>query len=70
VIPGSDPVPLALLRNHTAEALADLAGLRSHDPAAANALRTIRLTRHTLEYFWMPALDSALDTDSHDDDTL
>jgi hypothetical protein len=35
------------------EAIADLAGLRSSDPAARHAVRAIRLTRLTLEQFWL-----------------
>jgi hypothetical protein len=52
-----DPVSLAELRARTADALDELRELRSHDPAAAGAMRALRLTRHTLEWFWIPALD-------------
>ena len=55
-----DPEPLAQLRARAAGALDELAHLRSHDPAAATAMRAVRLTRHTLEWFWIPALDDLL----------
>jgi len=35
------------------EAIADLAELRSSDPAARHAAHAIRLTRLTLESFWI-----------------
>lgn len=68
MIPDSEPSPLALLRDRTAEALTDLGELRSHDPAAARALRAIRLTRHTLEHFWLPAIDRLLHPPTRPDD--
>jgi hypothetical protein len=37
------------------DAIADLAGLRSSDPAARHAVHAIRLTRLTLEQFWLNA---------------
>lgn len=40
-------------------ALADLHRLRCTDPAAARAHDAIRLTAHTLEYFWLRALVEA-----------
>jgi len=43
-----NPTPSAV-----ADAIADLAALRSDDPAARHAVRTIRLTRLTLESFWI-----------------
>ncbi len=39
----------------TTKALADLAKIRSNDPAAAHAIRVIRLTEHTLATHWMPS---------------
>lgn len=39
-----------------ARALAELRGLRSHDPVAADALEVVRATANTLEFFWLPAL--------------
>lgn len=35
------------------DAIADLAGLQSNDPAARHAVHAIRLTRLTLEQFWL-----------------
>ncbi len=40
-------------------ALADLHRLRCADPAAARASDAIRLTAHTLEFFWLRALVEA-----------
>ncbi|HWL42846.1 MAG TPA: hypothetical protein VNQ73_07875 [Ilumatobacter sp.] len=42
-------------------ALAELRGLRSLDPAASRANETVRLTAHTLEFFWLRALGSPAD---------
>ena len=55
-----NPVLLDQLRGRTADALFQLGELRSHDPSAATAMRALRLTRHTLEWFWIPALDDLL----------
>jgi len=52
-----DPDSVARLRARTVDALDQLADLRSHDPAAASAMRAVRLARHTLEWFWIPTLD-------------
>jgi hypothetical protein len=43
------------------DAIADLAGLQSSDPAARHAVHAIRLTRLTLEQFWLaePKADDA-----------
>ena len=54
---------LARLRARTDDAvgeLDDLAGLHRHEPAAAAAMCAVRLTRQTLESFWIPALDHDL----------
>ena len=62
----ADRVQLARLRTRTADALDELTELtefRSHDPAAADAMRAIRLARQTLEWFWIPALDHDLEGD-------
>lgn len=40
-------------RIEVADAIAGLAELRSNDRAARHAVRTIRLTRLTLESFWL-----------------
>ncbi len=55
------PAP-ARLRTRTHDAIAQLAELRSDDPAAEAAMRAVRLCRHTLECFWLPALDDLLET--------
>lgn len=39
-------------------ALAELRGLHSGDPAAADANEAIRSAANTLEFFWLPALAS------------
>jgi hypothetical protein len=51
-----------------ADAIADLAGLRSSDPAARHAVHAIRLTRLTLESFWVDERRPDDDTDDDDDD--
>lgn len=38
------------------DALVELRQLRSHDEAAAEAMHAVRLTAHTLEALWLPAL--------------
>jgi hypothetical protein len=48
---------LAALRARTADAVDELAGLRDHDPAAADAVHAVKLAQATLERFWLPALD-------------
>lgn len=42
-------------RIEVADAIADLAELSSNDPAARHAVHAIRLTRLTLESFWLDA---------------
>ncbi len=54
--PGYDPARVSVLSRHAAEALDALGQLGSTDPAAAEATRTVRLTRRNLEDRWMPAL--------------
>jgi len=53
---GYEPSRVIQLSRRAAEAINSLAGLASSDPAAAEAIRTIRLTRSNLEDHWMPAL--------------
>jgi len=53
---GYEPSRVIQLSRRAAEAINSLAGLASTDPAAAEAIRTIRLTRSNLEDHWMPAL--------------
>lgn len=59
-VPAFDPDLVAELRARALDALEDLADLRSHDRAAASAMRAVRLARHTLEWFWIPTLDDLL----------
>ena len=53
---GYEPGRVVQLLRHTLEAIDTLVDLASTDPAAAEAIRTIRLTRSNLEDHWMPAL--------------
>lgn len=53
---GYEPSRIHELSRRTQEAVDRLGGLTSSDPAAANAIRTLRLTRANLEDHWMPAL--------------
>jgi hypothetical protein len=53
---GYDPQRVRTLSHHTAAAIDQLRSIRSDDPAAADALRTIKLTRRNLEELWMPTL--------------
>ena len=58
--------PLAELRARTDDALRELdelAAQRHHEPAADAAMRAVRLTLHTLESFWIPALDHDLNVE-------
>ena len=54
-----------VLRARAADALDQLREVRCNDPAAAMAMRVVRLTTYTVEHFWIPALDRL--TDSLDD---
>jgi hypothetical protein len=45
------------LHARTVDALDELRRLQCHDPAAAHAMRVVRLTARTLADFWLPALD-------------
>ena len=53
---GYDPARVRALSQHTAAAIDQLRSIRSDDPAANDAMRTIRLTRRNLEDLWMPTL--------------
>ena len=53
---GFEPARIHRLSLRTLEAIDALAGLASSDPAAAESIRTVRLTRNNLEDHWMPAL--------------
>jgi hypothetical protein len=47
--------PVSPLHARVADAIGDLASLRSTDPAARAAMQAVTLTRYTLEDFWLPA---------------
>jgi len=51
-----DPARIQLLSNRTAQAVDELASIRCADPAAADALRAVRLLRINLEDLWLPLL--------------
>ena len=53
---GYEPARVHQLVHRTLEAIDMLAGIRSTDPAAADAIRTVRLARSNLEDHWMTAL--------------
>lgn len=54
---GHDLQRVRLLRARTVDALEELKALRTTDPAAGAAMQVVRLTEHTLERFWLPALE-------------
>ncbi len=51
-----DPIRIQLLSTRTAQAVDELAAIRCSDPAAADALRAVRLLRTNLEDLWLPLL--------------
>lgn len=51
-----DPIRIQLLSTRTAQAVDELAAIRCSDPAAAEALRAVRLLRTNLEDLWLPLL--------------
>jgi hypothetical protein len=53
---GYEPGRIHLLSQHVRRALDALGALRSNDPAAADAMRAVRLTRRNLEDLWVAAL--------------
>jgi hypothetical protein len=53
---GYDLARVRALGHRTAEAIERLRSIRSDDPAAADAMRTVELARRNLEDFWMPAI--------------
>jgi hypothetical protein len=55
---GYDPARVEALHQRTREAIAALDGLRSDDPAAADAIRAVARTRDTLERGWIPFIDA------------
>ena len=48
---------IATLHAQVSDALVDLDDLPAGDPAAYRARHAVRLTQHTLECFWLPALE-------------
>jgi hypothetical protein len=54
---GYRPERVEELWQHTRHAVDDLASIASDDPAAAEAMRTVRLARQHLESEWLPLLD-------------
>ena len=61
---GYDPHRLRELSHRTIDAIEGLRSIRSDDPAAAEALRAIRLTRRNLEDLWMPAILQIIRSDA------
>jgi hypothetical protein len=59
--PQPDHDNLVALRRRTTEAIRDLHRIRSNDPAACRAIHVVRLTEHTLEAHWLPALDASIE---------
>lgn len=59
-----DPGGARALLTRTTDAVNELRELRSHDAAARNAMRTIRLAEHTIDVFWLPTLQRLVD-DEH-----
>jgi hypothetical protein len=55
---GYDPARIEVLRTRLLEAIGALDGLRSGDPAAADALRTVRLLRRNLSDTLLPVVDA------------
>lgn len=53
---GYEPGRVHELSRRTLEAIGSLGALASNDPAASEAIRTVRLARVNLEDHWMPAL--------------
>lgn len=53
---GYDLALVRALGHRTTEAIEELRSIRSDDPAAAEALRAVKLTRRNLEDIWMPAI--------------
>jgi|TARA_R110002110_G_scaffold202859_3_gene414010 hypothetical protein len=53
---GYHPQRVDALNWHAREAIADLMSIRSSDPAAASAMRSVVLARHNLEDQWLPLI--------------
>lgn len=58
-----DPQHVDRLRQKLAEASLDLRGVRCTDPAAADAMRTVRCVVEQLDATWLPLVDRLLDSD-------
>ena len=61
---GYEPNRVHQLTRRTLEAIDTLGALTSPDPVAADAIRTVRLTRQNLEDHWMPALSDIESSDT------
>ena len=61
---GYDPQRVRELSHRTIDAIEELRSIRSDDPAAAEALRAIRLTRRNLEDLWIPAIVEIVRSDA------
>ena len=55
---GYDPTRVEVLHQRTREAIAALDGLRSDDPAAADAMHAVARMSDTLERGWIPFIDA------------
>lgn len=58
------PDAAASLFARTRDALDELGTLHDTEPAAAAAMRAIRLTEYTVERFWLPPLARQIDANS------
>lgn len=54
------PGELAVLRTRVQDALVELRSIRCTDPAATEAIDTVKLTERTLTEWWAPTLDALL----------
>jgi len=52
-----DTVRVSLLQSRVGAAVTELRSLRCSDLAASEALSAVKLAIHTLECWWLPALD-------------
>jgi hypothetical protein len=60
-VSGHDPDRVSILRDRVGDAALELRALRCPDAEAAEALGAARLTAHTLECWWLPALDDLVE---------
>ncbi len=61
---GFDPERTTGLSLHVRSAAAELAGITSSDPLAADTLRVVALTEHNLRTSWLPLLDRIAATEA------